>query len=156
MKAYSKKLRPELISRLNALYKETGSWWRTIVDDDQVFILTRDNHLRVLVHGGLLLLIAMDRRGKIVCKTHEEFLHLRSAQNPYVTITENNTEPSRRVEGLSDFVKHYEKIKRRIKFFVGKERQVCHAMSLNIQEVIDKEAGLVLEKDTGRKPSLLI
>jgi hypothetical protein len=146
MKAYRKILRPELINYLNGLYEEKGSWWPTIVDDDQVFILVRDNHLRVLVYGGLLLMITIDSTGKIVCKTHEEYLNLRSEADPYVTISENHTAPPKRVEGLADFVQHYDKIKRRIKQFVDKERQRCHTISLNIKEIVEKEVGLVLEK----------
>lgn len=147
MKAYQKTLRPELINRLNDLYEEKGSWWQTIVDDDQVFILVRDNHLRVLVHGGLLLMITIDSAGKIVCKTHEEYLSLRSEADPYVRISEGYTAPSKRVEGLTELVRHYVQIKRRIKRFVPVERQQCHTMSLNIKEIVDKEVGLVLEKN---------
>lgn len=144
-KAYRKKLKPELINCLNDLYEEKGSWWQTIVDDDQVFILVRDNKLHVLVHGGLLLMITNDSNGKIVCKTHEEYLNLRSEADSYVTISENHTASPKLVEGLMGFVENYRKIKHRIKHFVGSERQYCHSMSLNIKETVDKEAGLVLE-----------
>jgi hypothetical protein len=147
MKAYRKTLRPELIKCLNDLYEEKGSWWQTIVDDDQVFILVRENELHALVHGALLLKITIDSNRKIVCKTHEEYLNLRSEADPYVTISENRTAPPKRVEGLGDFVQHYGKIKRRIKLFVGDERQYCHSMSLNIKEIVEKEYGLVLEKN---------
>jgi hypothetical protein len=146
MKAYRKALTKELIDHLNNLYEETGSWWQKIVDDDQVFILVRENELHVLVNGGLLLKITIDNNGKIVCKTHEEFLSLRSEADPYVTISENSTAPPKRVEGLAEFVKHYDQIKRRIKLFVGNERQDCHTMSLNIKEIVEREVGLVLEK----------
>ena len=146
MKAYEKTLKREMINCLNDLYEEKGSWWQTIVDDDKVFILVRGNHLRVLVHGGLLSMITIST-GKIVCKTHEEYLNLRSEADPYVTISENKTGKPKRVEGLKDFVKHYNKIKRRIKQFVDKERQYCHTMSLNIKEIVEKEVGLVLEKN---------
>lgn len=149
MKAYSKKLKPELIKGLNDLYEQKGSWWQTVVDDDQVFILVRDNQLRVLAHGGLLLMIAIDNNGSIVCKTHEEYLNLRSDADPYVAISEKSTEPPKRVEGLENFVKHYNKIKHRIKRFIGNERQYCHSMSLNIKEIIEKEVGLVLDKNVG-------
>jgi len=128
MKAYKKKLKPELISKLNELYGQKGSWWQTIVDDDQVFILVRDNHLRVLIHGGLLLMITIDSKGKLICKTHEEYLNLRSGADPYVTISESQTSPPKRVEGLKDFAKRYNKIKRRIKNFVGDERRYCHSI----------------------------
>lgn len=146
MKAYVKKLKPELIKCLNDLYEEKGSWWQTIVDDDQVFILIRENELHALVHGGLILKITIDNSGKIVCKIHEEYLSLRSDADPYVTISEDRTAPPKRVEGLADFVQHYDKIKRRMKLFVSNERQYCHSMSLNIKEIVEKEVGLVLEK----------
>lgn len=145
MKAYRKKLRPELIKCLNDLYEEKGSWWQTIVDDDQVFILLRENELHALVHGGLLLKITY-RNEKIVCKTHEEYLSLRSEADPYVTISESGTAQPKRVEGLAEFARHYGKIKRRIKLFVSNERQHCHTMSLNIKEIVETEGGLVLEK----------
>lgn len=147
MKAYRKTLRPELIKCLNDLYEEKESWWQTIVDDAQVFILVRENELHALVYGGLLLKITIDSNGKIVCKTHEEYLSLRSDADPYVTVSENRTEPPKRVEGLADFVQHYGKIKHRVKHFIGDERQSCHSMSLNIKEIVEKEYGLVLEKN---------
>ncbi len=146
MKAYRKTLSQELIKGLNDLYEEKGSWWQTIVDDGQVFILVRENELHALVHGGLLLKITIASNGKIICKTHEEYLSLRSEADPYVTISEDRTAPPKRVEGLADFVQHYGKIKRRIKLFVGNERQYCHSMSLNIKEIVEREVGLVLEK----------
>jgi len=145
-KAYRKKLKPELINCLNDLYAEKGSWWQTIVDDNQVFILVRDNELHVLVHGGLLLMITIDSNGRIVCKTHEEYLNLRSEADPYVTISEKHTASPKLVEGLTEFVRNYSKIKHRVKNFVGSERQYCHALSLNIKEIVDRETGLVLEK----------
>jgi hypothetical protein len=146
MKAYRKKLDRRLIDYLNNLYEEKGSWWQNIVDDDEVFILVRDNHLRVQVHGGLLLMIGTDNNGKILCKTHEEYLNLRSEGDPYVTISETRTDPPKRVEGLGEFVQHYGKIKRRIKFFVDSERQYCHSMSIRIREIVEREVGLVQEE----------
>jgi len=140
-------LSPTLINCLNDLYEENGSWWQTIVDDDQVFILVRENELHALVHGGLLLKITSDSNGKIVCKTHEEYLSLRSEADPYVTISENSTAQPKRVEGLADFAQHYSKIKHRIKLFVGTERQYCHSMSLNIKDIVEREVGLVIEKN---------
>jgi hypothetical protein len=38
----------------------------------------------------------MDSSGKLVCKTHEEFLILRSEGNPYTTLTDDKTEPPKR------------------------------------------------------------
>lgn len=149
MKAYSKSLNSEFIKQLNTLYSDKNSWWRKIVDDDQVFILVRNNHLRVLVHGGLLMQVEM-RYGKFVCKTHEEFLSLRTEKDPDVTLKEDKTDPFKCVQGLNGFVKHYSKIKRRISKFVPEERKGCHKVSLNIDRMIDKETGLVLrteEKD---------
>jgi hypothetical protein len=148
MSAYRKILRQELINCLNGLYEEKGSWWQTIVDDDQVFILVRDNHLRVLVHGALLLKIDIDNAGEIVRKIHEDYLNLRSEDGPYVKISENHTAPAKRVEGLVDFVRYYGQIKSWTKRLRDddKERQHCHTMSLNIKEIVDREVGLIPEK----------
>jgi len=146
MRAYNKNLNSEFIKQLNTLYRNKKSWWRKIVDDDQVFILVRNNHLRVLVHGGLLMQVEM-RYGKFVCKTHEEFLSLRTEKDPYVTLKEDKTDPFKCVQGLNGFVKHYSKIKRRISKFALEERKGCHKVSLNIDRMIDKETGLVLKND---------
>jgi len=146
MKAYKRALKPELIKCLNDLYEKKGSWWQTIVDDDEVFILVRENHLRVLVKGVLLLIIKIDDTGKIVCKPPEEHLKLRSEADKYLTIYEDHTALSKCVEGYKEFVRHYGQIKSRINDFVDKERQHCHTMSLKIKEIVDREVGLVLEK----------
>lgn len=157
MKAYQKTLSPELIECLNDLYEEKGSWWQTIVDDDQVFILVRKNELHVLIQGALLLKITMNKHG-LVCKAHEKHLSPGSWNAPYVKTSEDYTNsPYRQIEGggLTEFVNNYDKIISLMKHVHAddKERQHCHTMSMNIKEIFEREFGLVLEESetNGRK-----
>ncbi len=141
MKAYNHKLTGNMIKKMNDLYEDENSWWHKIVEDDEVFIRIRKNELRVMIHGGLLLLVTM-KAGKIVCKINEEYLFLKSDRDPYIVLEESGR-TAKYVKGLEEFVRHYSKIKRRIKSLIGKERQVSHALSLNIKQMVDREVGLV-------------
>ena len=155
MKAYRKTLSTELIKCLNNLYEEKGSWWQTIVDDKQVFILVRENELHVLVQGALLLKISMDKYG-LVCKTHEKHLSAGAGNAPYVkTSTDQMHSCYRRIEGngLTEFVNNYDKIISLIEQIHAKhkEKRHCHIISMNIKEIFEREFGLVLEEDNKRK-----
>jgi len=98
---FKRVLRNNFIDELNRLYDIKGSWWQKMVDDEDAFILIRNNRIHVLVNGGLLLQIRMDVRNKMICETHEEFLSLRSEKNPYVKLDKDSTEPIQRVRGLN-------------------------------------------------------
>jgi len=52
------------IGELNRLYEDKNSWWRKMTDDEDAFILIRNNRVHVLVNGGLLLQVRMDVRNK--------------------------------------------------------------------------------------------
>ena len=139
-------LKERLVESLNQLYQDQNSWWRKIVDDDDVFILIRNNRIHVLANGGLLLQITMDSTGKLICQTHEEFLSLRSEGNPYTVLTDDETATPKRVEGLKGLAKHYELVKRRIKLFTGKEKQAVQDIVLKHKQFVDVEIGLEGDK----------
>lgn len=152
---FTRTLRPSFITSLNKLYDSEKSWWRTIVDDKDIFILIRNNEVRVQASGGLLLQINQDSQNNLICRMHEEYLSLRSEKNPYVTLEEMSTAPIKRVEGLKGFVKHYAKIKRRINIFTGKERQAVQYLANNIHQIVDIEIGFEGEfKENASKKSV--
>ena len=138
---FSRTLSPSFITSLNKLYDSENSWWRTIVDDKDIFILIRNNEVRVQANGGLLLQVNQDGQNNLMCRMHEDYLSLRSEKNPYVTLEEMSTAPIKRVEGLKGFVKHYAKIKRRINIFTGKEKKAVQYLANNIPQIVDIEIG---------------
>jgi len=146
---FKRVLRQNFIDELNRLYDVKNSWWRKMVDDKDVFLLIRNNKVHVLVNGGLLLLIRMDMQGKMICEAHEDFLSLRSESNTYVKLDENSTAPIKRVDGLKGLSKNYQKVKRRIRIFTGKEKQAVQHFSMNIPQIIDLEIGLEGDKKEG-------
>jgi hypothetical protein len=155
MKAYTKTLKKNMITWLNNLYEEKGSWWQTIVDDKKAFILVRENELHVLIQGALLLKITMDKHG-LVCKAHEKHLSSGSGNEQYIKISAEHTDsPYKRIqgEGLTEFVNNYGKIISRITHVHAddRERQYCHTISMNIEEIFEREVGLVLEKSEADK-----
>jgi hypothetical protein len=91
--------------------------------------------------------------GNIICKIHEDFLSLRSDKNPYVILEDTTSGTMQRVEGLNGFAIHYQKIKRRINIFTGKERQAIQYLANNIPHVIDIEIGFEgeLKQDAKKK-----
>ena len=143
---FKRNLKRKLIDKLNGLYEDRNSWWRKMVDDKDVFILIRNNRLHVLANGGLFLQVGVDSRGGLKCQTHEEFLSLRSEKNSYVQLTDNETAPIQRVEGLKGLAEHYPKVKRRIKLFSGREKQVVQDLALQFSQIIDLEIGLEGDK----------
>ena len=152
---FKRSLNPQFITALNDLYIVPNSWWRKIVDDREVFILIRNNEVRVQANGGLLMDIKQNAQKKLICSTHEEFLSLRTEKDPYVTLGKTSTSPPKRVEGLLDFVKHYSKVKRRINTFTGDERRAVQQMANKNLQVVDLEIGLEGElKEDGKKKSV--
>jgi hypothetical protein len=105
---FTRILKPQFIAALNELYKDKNSWWRTIVDDKDVFILIRNNQLRAQVSGGLLLEIRHKARRKLICRMSDLFLTLHSGTVRYVEIDETTTAPTQRIEGLRGLVKLFE------------------------------------------------
>ena len=152
---FARTLKPGFINALNELYADRNSWWRTIADDNDIFVLIRNNELRVQASGGLLIHISQDAQSNITCKMHEDFLSLRSEINPYVTLDESTTTPIKRIEGLKGLAKHYPKVKRRIAIFTGKERQAVQYLANNVKQVVDIEIGFEGElKEDARKKSV--
>jgi hypothetical protein len=141
-------LRENFIDELNRLYEDEKSWWHKIASDDEAFIYIRKNRVHVLVNGGLLMQIDFVRE-KLSCKVHEDFLSLRNPDNAYVKLEEDSIAPIQRVKGLKDLSKHYLKVKRRIKIFTGKEKQVVQNLGLKINDIIDMEIGLEGDKKEG-------
>jgi len=124
-----------------------------MADDKDAFILIRNNRVHVLVNGGLLLQIRMHSQGGMVCEAHEDFLSLRNMSKPYAKLDDDSTEPISRVNGLNGLSKHYQKVKRRINLFTGKEKKIVQHFSLSLPQIIDLEIGLEDEKkkDASRK-----
>jgi len=145
---FKRTLRKNFIDELNRLYEDENSWWYKIANDDEVFIYIRKNRVHVLVNGGLLMQIDFVR-GKLSCKVHEDFLSLRNPDNAYVKLEEDSIAPIQRVKGLKDLSKHYLKVKRRIKIFTLKEKQVVQNLGLKINDIIDLEVGLEGDKKEG-------
>ena len=146
---FKRVLRQNFIDELNRLYNVKESWWQKMANDKDVFILIRNHRVHVLVNGGLLLLIRMEAQGKMICEAHEDFLSLRSENSAYVKLDENSTAPIKRVEGLKGLSKNYQKVKRRIKIFTGKEKQAVQHFSMNIPQIIDLEVGLEGDRKEG-------
>ena len=150
----TKVLARSFIDALNSLYDLEESWWRKIADDNKnVFILIRKNELRVQANGGLLLLVKQDEKKNLKCKMHEEYLSLRSENDPYVTLKESSTDQIKRVEGLKGFVEHYDKIKRRISIFTSEEKKVVQYLANKVPNIVDIEIGFEgeLKENAGKK-----
>jgi len=146
---FKRVLRQNFIDELNRLYNVKESWWQKMANDKDAFILIRNHRVHVLVNGGLLLLIRMGMQGNMICEAHEDFLSLRSEKNAYVKLDENSTAPIKRVDGLKGLSKNYQKVKRRIRIFTGKEKQAVQHFSMNIPQIIDLEIGLEGDKKEG-------
>ena len=150
---FIRQLKQGFIKELNRLHADEKSWWHKMVEDDEAFILIRENRIHVLVNGGLLLQVKMDAHGSLKCQVHEDFLSLRSQKNRYIQLTENEPPQIERVKGLKGLAEHYEQIKRRIKLFSEKEKKVVQDIGANNKQIVDLEVGLEgeLKPEAARK-----
>ena len=74
------------VKKLNELYDQSDSWWRALVDDDDLFLAVRDNYINVYYLGcSLLKLTWKPGSGDVVGETHYKYL-LRPQLNLYVKI----------------------------------------------------------------------
>lgn len=54
-KTFSRGLKTEFVAALNQAYGDQDSWWKKLVDDNDLYIGIRGNYLNVYFNGGSIL-----------------------------------------------------------------------------------------------------
>ena len=84
---FDRGLDDEFVKALNCEYAK-GGWWRTMVDDKDLFVAIRDNKVNVYYRGCSLAEVRMES-GAVVGRTHYKYLLRPSLDgNPYVRFEE--------------------------------------------------------------------
>ena len=63
--AFNRGLDCEFVKRLNGMYSVRGGWWKTLVDDKELFLAIRENYVSVYYRGRTLLELKKNGKGYI-------------------------------------------------------------------------------------------
>ena len=73
----------DFVNRLNEMYKESGSWWRKFVDDQELFLAIRDDIVNVHFRGNSLLKLRWEK-GDIIGEIHYKYLLKPRTKSEYI------------------------------------------------------------------------
>lgn len=145
---FHRRISAKFIENLNRVYDESGTWWRKIVDDKDVFIAIRQDYIDVYYKGGALLKVIDAGKGKINCLIHQKYLLVADEENEanYRSLTR----PPRGTPGvglqirdLAAFSENYVKIKSNVQRLAGIERKVEN----DIASRADVKLGIVIDME---------
>ena len=83
---FNRGLDDDFVKALNFEY-DKGGWWRTLMDDKDLFVAIRDNRVNVYYCGCRLAEVWMES-GAVVGQTHYKYLLRPSINSPYVRFEE--------------------------------------------------------------------
>ena len=148
MTEFKKGLKEDFIEALNREYGKDDSWWKQIVNDEDLFIAIRDNYLDVYYQGNQVMKLSQEK-GKLIGETHHRYLfggnrYLRSHNGVIGSDQFDN------VERLSSFGTDLQKIKNASRAYAGDERKGVHSIIRRNYNTIDVEVALP-QKRNGQK-----
>lgn len=80
---FGRTLTRDFVDALNGLYNVAGrSWWKGLVEDEEIFIAVRGNSLNAYFQGCSIAQITFEK-GEVCASTHYKYL-LRSIDKPYI------------------------------------------------------------------------
>ena len=135
---FSRGLDDDFVEALNREYAEDG-WWRTFVDDPELFVAIRDNRVNVYWRGCSLAEVRLEA-GEVVGRTHYKYLLRPSMDAPYVEFTEGAYRMPGNTQGL--FVGSpggVRELKRAARPFAGGEKTGVHRIILSNPNILDVE-----------------
>jgi hypothetical protein len=133
---YERRLSREFIHHLNALHDDKESWWHMIIEDDQSFILIRNDRVRILVYGYPLVELKWTFGDLRINYVHVSFRG-RLASQPYLADVNRSTQTKN--EFLQSIVKDYDETKRTVELFATYEKQVAHSLALRNGQFLDQQ-----------------
>ena len=95
---FSRGLDDEFVEALNREYAKDG-WWRTLVDDPELFVAVRDNRVNVYCRGCSLAEVRLEA-GEVVGRTHYKYLLRPSINTPYVEFADGAYRLPNKTRGL--------------------------------------------------------
>ncbi len=134
----------EFVEKLNELYDQSDSWWRALVDDNDLFLAVRDNYVSVYYRGCSLLKLTWKPKtgdGDIDGETHYKYLLKPSLprEKTHIAIVDGQPE-SQQLEDM--FIKNLadtDALKKATKRYAGPEKIGVHKIVLANWNIVDLE-----------------
>ena len=143
-------LEPGFVETLNALYDRPHSWWRTLVDDKEVFLAVRDNYVNVY-HLGCSLLKLKPKLGGIdlVGEVHYKYLLApRLATSDYIRIVDGRPDSLPPIEQVfTQNLADIDALKTAAKPYAGVEKSGVHDIVHSNWNVVDVEVAFSVGSD---------
>lgn len=147
MAEFKRGLDDTFIDLLNNNYDQPDSWWRTLVEDPDVFIGIRGNELNAYYNGCSLLRLR-HRRDHLVGETHFKFLIRNQPNANYISFRDGNFDDDdlAAIEFSRDMRSDLAAIKAASKLHQGREAQGVHDVVRANFNIIDTEVVFPDEK----------
>ena len=149
---FSRGLDDEFVEALNREYAKDG-WWRTLVDDPELFVAVRDNRVNVYCRGCSLAEVRLEA-GEVVGRTHYKYLLRPSINTPYVEFADGAYRLPNKTRGL--FVEspgEVREIKRAARPYAGEEKTGVHRIIRSNPNILDVEIAFGLPGTEETDPS---
>ena len=147
---FDRGLDDDFVEALNREYARDG-WWRTLVDDPELFVGIRDNRVNVYWQGCSLAEVRLNA-GEVVGRTRYKYLLHPSVDTPYVEFANG-------VYRLPDYIRtlfvdspgEVRALKRAARPYAGEEKTGVHRIILSNTNILDVEIafGLPGTEETG-------
>ena len=87
MAVFKRGLDEAFVNALNEQYaRGKDGWWRQFVDDKELFLAIRDNHVHVYYQGCRLIEVKRQKNGKLAANTHYKYLLRPEMEKEYVDV----------------------------------------------------------------------
>lgn len=149
MSQFSRGISPEFVSRLNAEY-EAGGWWRSIADDQDLFVAIRKDYINVYLNGNSLLKLKLEG-GDLVGETHYKYLLAPESKQPYIRMAGGQAQINSHAGMFLPGFSHLPDIKRAADAYYGDEKRGVHQIVMSNPNVLDVEIAFGSENEqTGK------
>ena len=135
---FNRGLSDEFVEALNREYAKAG-WWRTLVDDPELFVAIRDKRVNVYWRGCSLAEVRLEA-DEVVGRTHYKYLLRPSMSTPYVEFADGAYRVPNRTRTL--FVEspgEVRALRRAAEPYAGEEKTGVHRIILSNPNILDVE-----------------
>ena len=138
MSTFNRGLDDAFVDALNQEYEKDG-WWRQFVDDRDIFLAIRENHVNAYYRGCSLLRLDW-KANAIVGKTHYKYLLNSALDRPYVEIVDGraNLRDDTRSLFLSG-LNNIGALKKAAEPYAGPEKSGVHDILASNPNILDVE-----------------
>ena len=162
---FSRGLRPQFVEQLNELYDRPESWWRTMMDTEDLLLAVRENYVNIYYRGCSLLKLE-DRTGasEPVGTTHYKYL-LRPEYSDRVRDVDHIFENKKEItiidgkvnlpDAAGEFAHIFSRdltnidaIKKAAILYADREKACVHNFAINNPNIIDLE--IAFRGETGQ------